>query len=108
MEAASLAVQTIGVQEHSACGWKIKIEQSDYYRAHRSVPPLGTQLKIVQRKRIVAETMSGESVGNLPTSFNYLASCIKHGWTYVGTMQSAVSGPPVAAVSVDFAAIQPK
>ena len=84
------------------------VEQSDYYRTHRSVPPLGIPLTLAQRKRIVAETTSGESVGNLPTSFNYLASCMKHGWTYVGKVQGAVSGPPVAAVSVDFAAIQPK
>lgn len=83
------------------------IEQSDYYRAHGSLPPLGTQLSVAHRKRLVAQTSNGESIGNLPTSLNYLASCLKDGWNYVGTVQAAASDPPVATVSADFAATPP-
>lgn len=79
-------------------------EQSEYYRTHGTTPPVRTQVRVVQRKRLVAETMDGQSIGNLPTSFNYLASCIKAGWTYIGVVQSVTSGPPVAVISVDFAA----
>jgi hypothetical protein len=83
------------------------VERSDYYRAHNAVPPVGTQLKIVQQKRLVAQTLNGESVGNLPTSFNYLASCLKDGWSYLGTIQSATNPPPVANISADFTATPP-
>jgi hypothetical protein len=83
------------------------VEQSDYYQAHGSIPPVGTQLEVVQRKRLVAQTASGESIGNLPTSHNYLASCLRDGWSYIGTVQSVASGPPVATISADFAATSP-
>jgi len=83
------------------------VERSGYYRTHGRVPPVGTQLTVVQNKRLVAQTVNGESVGNLPTSLNYLAACIKNGWTYVGTVQSAASPPPTASVSADFAAAPP-
>ncbi len=84
------------------------VEQSQYFRTHGTIPPIGTPLELVQRKRLVAQTTRGESIGNLPTSFNYLASCMKNGWTYIGAVQSAASGPPVATISVDFAATAPK
>ena len=84
------------------------IEQSDYFLAHQTTPPIGTQVEVVQRKRLVAQTTSGESIGNLPTSFNYLASCLKDGWRYFGSVQQVTSGPPVASVTADFAATPPQ
>ena len=84
------------------------VEQSDYYRTHGTIPPIGTQLEVVQRKRLVAQTTDGKSIGNLPTSFNYLAACMKDGWSYVGAVRNAASGPPVATITVDFAATRPK
>jgi hypothetical protein len=84
------------------------VEQSQYFRMRGTIPPIGTPLELVQRKRLVAQTTGGESTGNLPTSLNYLASCMKDGWTYIGAVQSAASGPPVAIISVDFAATPPK
>jgi hypothetical protein len=83
------------------------VERSDYYRAHGSVPPIGTRLTVIQAKRLVAQTASGESVGNLPTSLNYPAACMKDGWAYIGTVQSATNPPPAASVSADFAATPP-
>lgn len=83
------------------------IERSDYYRTHGAVPRVGTQLTVAQRKRLVAQTRAGESVGNLPTSLNYLASCLKDGWSYIGTIQSATNPPPAADISADFAATPP-
>jgi hypothetical protein len=84
------------------------VEQSEYYITQGTVPPVGTPLQIELRKRIVAQTASGESIGNFPTSFNYLAACMKAGWKYVGTVRSVAGAPPVASVSVDFKAIAPK
>jgi hypothetical protein len=83
------------------------VEQSEYYRKHGRTPPNGTQVEVAMRKRPVAQTNSGESIGNLPTSFNYLSSCMKEGWVYIGVVQSAKSGPPVATIQVDFAATHP-
>jgi len=83
------------------------VEQSDYYQAHKTLPPVGTRLVIAQRKRLVAQTVGGESIGNLPTSFNYLASCLKNGWSYTGAVHGATKGPPVASISADFAATPP-
>lgn len=84
------------------------IEQCDYYRAHKSTPPVGTQVQVALRKRLIAQTTDGDSVGNLPTSLNYLAACIHDGWTYVGTIQSVDGGPPITTIGADFAAIPPK
>lgn len=83
------------------------VEWSDYYRAHRAVPAVGTQLTVVLNKRLIAQTTAGENVGNLPTSLNYLAACIKDGWRYIGTVQSATNPPPEANISADFAATPP-
>ena len=84
------------------------VEQSAYYQAHGTTPPIGTPLEVVQHKRLVAQTTSGEGIGNLPTSFNYLASCMKDGWRYIGAVRSVASGPPTATISVDFAATPPQ
>ena len=83
------------------------VEQSDYFLANQSPPSVGTRLEVVQRKRLIAQTTNGQSVGNLPTSYNYLAACLKAGWRYVGTVRSTTSGPPEATVSADFAATPP-
>jgi hypothetical protein len=83
------------------------VEQSDYYQAHSTTPPIGTQLEVALRKRLVAQTATGESVGNLPTSLNYLAACLKDGWSYIGTVQGSAEGPPVATISADFVATSP-
>ncbi len=78
------------------------IEQSEYFGTHRTQPPIGTLLDVAQRKRIVAQTRNGEIVGNLPTLYNYLAACMKDGWSYFGAVRSTNDGPPVASIAVDF------
>lgn len=96
-----------GAEDRCAKAFSVRledVEQSDYYRRHGGGPPVGTQVRVALRKRLVAETADGESIGNLPTPFNYLASCMKAGWSYAGVVRSSTIGPPVAVVSVDFAA----
>lgn len=84
------------------------VEHCEFFKKHGASPAAGTELRIVHKKRIVAQTAAGEIVGNLPTSHNYLAACLKDGFTYVGNVSASSSGPPVAVVEVDFAAIPPK
>ena len=78
------------------------VEQSAYYVNHKQPPPLGTVLEVVHAKRITA-VIGDETVGNLPTKYNYLAACIKGGYSYVGTVTTSKSAPTVI-VSADFAA----
>lgn len=80
------------------------VEHSEHYAHTSSVPPGGTQLSIEHRKRLVAVDESGASVGNLPTSFNYLADCLASGFSYAGVVLASSEGP-TATVTVDFAPI---
>jgi hypothetical protein len=84
------------------------VEHSQYFKTHGKAPPIQTRLEITQQKRLIARTMDGLSVGNLPTSSNYLAACLKDGWSYLGTVQDVRTGAPVATVLADFAAVPPK
>jgi hypothetical protein len=99
-------------QPEDRCGRALSIrlediEHSEYFGTYGAPPPTGETLQLRQRKRLVAETSAGQSVGNLPTSYNYLASCLKDGWAYTGTVATSNALPPVATVAADFAAIPP-
>jgi len=83
-------------------------EHSDYFAANGAPPPVGTALRIRKVKRLVAETLDGVSVGNVPTSHNYLADCIEADWSYVGQVRVSSSGPPTVSVIGDFAATDPR
>lgn len=83
------------------------IEHSTYFEAYGAPPPAGETLHVRQRKRLVAETSAGQSVGNLPTFYNHLASCLRDGWGYTGTVTTSSAAGPVATVTADFAAIPP-
>jgi len=79
-----------------------EVEQCDYFSANGGVPPTNTALTIEQRGRLFAVDASGQTVGALPTRFNYLADCMVAGFTYEGRVISSASAP-VASVNVDFA-----
>ncbi|SIT59048.1 conserved hypothetical protein [Mesorhizobium prunaredense] len=80
-----------------------EIELCDYFITHSTVPPVGTELVILHQKRLFAATPQGVKVGALPTSFNYLAACMKDGIAYIGVM-TASGMLPVARISADFTA----
>ncbi len=80
-----------------------EVEQCDYFKHHNSGPPAGTKVDIKHKKRIVVETEGGESVGFLPTKFNYVAQCIADGYSYSGKVTFSKKGPPVAVVTLDVA-----
>lgn len=79
-----------------------EIEQCDYFSARGVVPPVNTPLSVEQRGRLFAVDAGGQTVGALPTKFNYLADCIAAGFAYEGRVNSSAS-TPMATVSVDFA-----
>ena len=79
-----------------------EIERSDYYRDHKELPSVDTQLTVVLRGRLTVVTEKGEILGYLPTSYNYLAGCIKMGQTYVAVV-TLTSSDPVLKIQVDVA-----
>ncbi|MEJ0060860.1 MAG: hypothetical protein WDM79_15320, partial [Terricaulis sp.] len=83
------------------------VGQSDYFKTHGALPSVKTQLEVVHAKRLVVRTATGESVGNLPTSYNYLAGCIKAGWSYVGLVLTTTSGPPEPTIIASFVPTRP-
>jgi hypothetical protein len=95
-----------GADDRCAKAFAVKledVEHSDYFRAHGGSPVSGTTMTLVHRKRLVATTAEGESTGNLPTSFNYLAACMKDGWNYVGTVSNVTGSRTGVSIVVDFA-----
>lgn len=79
-----------------------EVERCDFFGAVGGVPEPGTTLTIEQRGRLFAIDANGQSVGALPTKFNYLADCINAGFSYEGRVVAS-TGSPMTSVSVDFA-----
>lgn len=78
------------------------VARCQYFRNHGQVPRVGTQVHLVQQRRIAAATSAGEVVGYLPTKYNYLAACMASGYKYSGTVTTA-SNTPIPAVLVEVA-----
>jgi len=79
-----------------------EVAYCDFFSANGDVPPADTALSVEQRGRLFAVDASGQTVGALPTAFNYLADCMAAGFTYEGRVNASASAP-VASVNVDFA-----
>ncbi|WP_026793243.1 hypothetical protein [Pleomorphomonas oryzae] len=80
------------------------IEHYDYYKNHGQIPPNGSSLTLELRGRVVAVSDTGESVGALPTQYNYIAGCLQSGIRYVGIIINSAAAP-VMRIDVDFAAV---
>lgn len=78
------------------------VASHDFYVNRGAAPPVGTTLTIGLRGRIVA-FVGAESVGSLPTRFNYLARCLEDGFTYTGVVTVSSNGPN-PQVQADFVA----
>jgi hypothetical protein len=80
------------------------VARQSYFRAH-GVPPARTLVRLRPRTsagRMVVEDMSGIAIGNLPTSFHYLAVCQGSGYSYEGEVTlSRASKIPVVEVHLD-------
>lgn len=75
-------------------------ERSSYFVSKGEPPTLGTDVTIRIKTRLIAETLAGESLGNLPTKYNYLAGCMADGRSYVGRV-AKVAGGLLARISID-------
>lgn len=79
-----------------------EVERSEYFTAKGDVPSAGIAISIEQRGRLFAVAPNGQTIGALPTRFNYLAECMTAGFSYAGFVTASATNP-VATVSVDMA-----
>lgn len=79
-----------------------EVAQCDRYAQSETVPATGSELSIVLDGRIFSVDSNGTKVGALPTSFNFLATCLASGVRYVGVVKSS-SARPVPTIEADFA-----
>ncbi len=69
---------------------------SEYVNLNGTLPSGGIDIRLrpnLLNDRLVAETLAGVSIGNLPTRYNYLVLCIHKGYEYTGTITSVRSAP---------------
>ena len=78
------------------------VDRSEYYVNYSTLPSAGTPIKITLNKRLQAVTEKNEVIGNLPTSYNYLANCMKNGFNYGGQVISSKT-KPIATIQIDVA-----
>lgn len=83
------------------------VAMSDYYVGTKRLPPVGTNVVVAKRKRVVVQTANGESIGSLPTAFNYLAGCLADGWTYAGVVRVSQEDRLGPTVIVDITPVTP-
>ncbi len=78
-----------------------EIARCEYYIQNKSVPPIGTKIKIYFLKRLIACTYENVDVGYLPTKFNYLKLCIDNGYEYMGEVIFSTASP-LQSVAIDI------
>ena len=69
------------------------VATSDYLKKYGSVPATGTPVIITVNKRIVAVDDKGNTIGNLPTEYNYLLGCLQEGYQYEGQVTDSYDTP---------------
>ncbi|MBQ4393871.1 MAG: hypothetical protein II825_01035 [Paludibacteraceae bacterium] len=70
------------------------VETNDYYISKGSVPPAGARgVLSFNGKRIVVVDDSGKTIGNMPTTYNYLLNCLEEGYEYVWVVVASAEKP---------------
>jgi hypothetical protein len=77
-------------------------ERSEYFARHKAPPKIGLEVVVSFERRLTMRTDSNETLGFLPTKFNYLAGCIRSGRSYGGQV-SDVASKPLIRIRVDIA-----
>lgn len=80
------------------------VATNDYFKTYGTVPPIKSSVVISFNKRVIAVNDEGLTIGNLPTSYNYLLGCIEEGYQYEGEVIES-HNTPLPSVSI---AVTPK
>jgi hypothetical protein len=75
------------------------VERCSYYINHQVLPEVNSSVSVQLNKRLFITTVQGETIGYIPTKFNYLAACIKSGIEFGGQVTSSLS-KPIAKIQV--------
>ncbi|MCA9803212.1 MAG: hypothetical protein KC777_14680 [Cyanobacteria bacterium HKST-UBA02] len=78
------------------------IQDYEFFLKRQTVLTVGAQLFVEHRSRIVVVDGDGLIVGALPTRLNYLASCLRAGFKYIGVVRSS-GMTPIPFTEADFA-----
>jgi hypothetical protein len=81
-----------------------EVGRSAYFLAHSALPNAGTAISLrgtLLGPRLSVDTQGGESIGLLPTEYNYLVVCMKKGFTYSGDVTTS-SQKPIPSVRVNL------
>lgn len=73
-----------------------EVGRSEYFGAHDSLPAAGTRVELRRETigpRLSVDTAEGQSLGFLPTEYNYLLVCMKKGFTYSGEVSTSSLSP---------------
>lgn len=80
-----------------------EVNRCEYYTNNGALPPVGTRVNIILDVRLKAiTTNTKETVGLLPTSYNFLVNCLSAGILYSGEVVSSTLGP-IMSVKIDIA-----
>lgn len=96
-----------GPTSEDKCGaaFSVELEEVDlceFVQNQGSLPPDQTEVRVEARVRItVVSTQTGESIGFLPTKYNFIATCLANGWEYGGFV-IRTSSVPFSRVWVDI------
>ncbi len=85
-----------------------EVGRSAYFQAHNRLPIAGTTVRLRAERvgpRLSIDLATGESVGFLPTEYNYLLVCMKKGFTYSGEVVS-LSESRIPSVRVNLQALR--
>lgn len=101
-----------GTEDENRCTEEIsvfleEVERSEYYNSKGNLPDVGTSLSISAEKRITARVESGETVGFLPTKYNYFLTCLQEGYVYSIYVSQSVA-TPMAQVEVTISPVEPE
>jgi hypothetical protein len=81
-----------------------EVGRSAYFQARNAVPNTGIPVNLRTARlgpRLSIDTADGQSIGFLPTEFNYLVVCMKKGFSYSGEV-TASSLQPVPSVRINL------
>lgn len=81
-----------------------EIERCEFFKQFKTVPQVGTAVKVTVDSRIQIISNENLIIGFLPTKYNYLLGCINDGKSYQGIVIST-SENPMPSIFVDIAPV---